>query len=80
MAGIKRFAASKGVPEKYNHTETVFWIRFLRHVIEAHPDTDDFDVLLTQVPLLLDKRLPLRHWRSETITSPDARAQWADRT
>jgi len=48
--GIQRFAAAKGVPEKYNHTETLFWIRFLAHAIETHRDVDDFETLLTRLP------------------------------
>jgi hypothetical protein len=78
VAGIRRFAAAKGVPEKYNHTETLFWVRLLTHAIEAHPDVDDFDTLLARAPALLDKRLPLRHWRPETVAGADARARWTD--
>jgi hypothetical protein len=76
VTGIKRFAAAKGVPDKYNHTETMFWIRVLTHVIVSHPDAGDFEALLTRLPHLLDKRLPLRHWRRETITSPSAKSEW----
>ena len=78
MAGIRRFAVAKGVPEKYHHTETLFWIRLMAHVIDAHPSIDDFETMLARVPHLLDKYLPLRHYRRETIMSPGARARWAE--
>jgi hypothetical protein len=78
VAGIRRFAAAKGVPEKYNHTETLFWVRLLAHAIEAYPDVDGFDTLLTHLPALLDKQLPLRHWRWETISGSAARTAWID--
>ena len=78
IAGIKRFAAAKGVPEKYHHTETRFWIRLMTHVVAAHPETDDFETVVARVPHLLDKYLPLRHYRRETIVSPGARARWTE--
>jgi hypothetical protein len=76
VAGIRSFAAAKGVPEKYNHTETLFWVKFLAHAMDSCRDVDDFDALLARVPMLLDKRLPLRHWRQETIAG--ARTAWTE--
>ena len=33
---------------------------------------------LAAFPMLLAKDLPYRHWRRETMLSPDARAQWVE--
>ncbi len=58
VAGIQRFAAAKGVPAKYNHTETLFWIKVLNHLILTHPAAGDFDALTAQIPHLLDSACP----------------------
>lgn len=76
--GIQRFAAQLGQSQKYHETLTRFWIRIVGHMIEARPDIGDFTAFLAEFPQLLDKDLPYRHWRRETIQSPTARAGWVE--
>jgi hypothetical protein len=75
---IQRFAAQHGHATKYHETLTQFWVRIVAHVMAVHPDITAFDGLLATFPHLLDKDLPLRHWRGETIWGPEARARWVE--
>ncbi|MGO8951207.1 MAG: hypothetical protein ACLQUY_26845 [Ktedonobacterales bacterium] len=76
--GIKRFAHRHGHDDKYNETLTQFWVRIVSFHIEKHPDIKDFEHFLNVCPQLLDKELPCRHWRRETMGTPVARTQWAE--
>lgn len=76
--GIRRFATSTGHTEKYHETMTEFWIRLVDHMIHLRSDIQDFDCFLATYPQLADKHLPLRHWQSETMFSPAARAGWIE--
>lgn len=75
-AGIQHFAAQHGQSQKYHETLTSFWIRIVGHMVEARPDITDFTTFLGTFPQLLDKDLPYRHWRRETMGSAAARAGW----
>jgi hypothetical protein len=77
-AGIRRFAAQHGQPEKYHETMTQFWVRVTGHHAAARPDIADFDAFLAVFPTLLDTSLPYRHWQRETMTSEAARARWVE--
>lgn len=77
-SGIRRFAAHYGHAAKYHETMTLFWVRLVAHLVACRPDLADFDTFLTAFPLLLDKDLPYRHWRRETMFSPPARAHWVE--
>ncbi len=76
--GIQRYAAHHGQAAKYHETMTRFWVRIVAHVLATHPDISTFDTLLASFPPLLDKSLPYRHWRRETMESPSARARWVE--
>jgi hypothetical protein len=77
-AGIRHFAAQHGQADKYHETLTWFWVRIVGHMIAARPDIAAFDRFLETFPQLLDKELPYRHWRRETMWSGPARAQWVE--
>lgn len=77
-AGIQRFATLHGQAQKYHETLTRFWIRIVGHLIEVRPDITEFATFLASFPQLLDKDLPYRHWRRETMGSATARAQWVE--
>jgi hypothetical protein len=76
--GIRRFAATHGAAGKYHETMTQFWVRVVAHLEAARPDVEEFDRFLETFPFLLDKSLPFRHWRRETMMSPEARADWME--
>ncbi|HEU4782625.1 MAG TPA: hypothetical protein VFS83_04725 [Ktedonobacterales bacterium] len=77
-SGIRYFAAQHGQAEKYHETMTRFWVLLVGHMVAARPDITTFDEFLAAFPMLLDKDLPYRHWRRETMFSPDARARWVE--
>lgn len=76
--GIQRFAAKHGQSQKYHETLTQFWIRLVAHMVEARPEITEFTAFLAAFPQLLDKDLPYRHWRRETMDSQSARAGWVE--
>jgi hypothetical protein len=76
--GIKRFAASKGALKKYHETLTQFWLRVVFHAVETKPDISEFADFLAQFPFLLNKDLPLKHWRSITLQENDCRQSWVE--
>lgn len=77
-SGIRYFANAHGQAEKYHETMTRFWVHIVGHAVAARPDITSFEDFLAAFPMLLDKDLPYRHWRRETMASPDARAEWVD--
>ena len=76
--GIRRYAAQHGQADKYHETLTRFWVRIVGHMVAARPDIAAFERFLEAFPQLLDKDLPYRHWRRETMRSGTARAQWVE--
>lgn len=77
-ASIRRFAGRHGQAEKYHETLTRFWVHIVGHHVGNRPDLGEFAAFLTAFPHLLDKDLPYRHWRRETLGSAVARAQWVE--
>jgi hypothetical protein len=77
-SGIRRFAAEHGQADKYHETLTQFWVRIVGHLIDARPDIAEFARFLTTFPQVLNKDLPYRHWRRETMGSLSARVQWVE--
>jgi hypothetical protein len=77
-SGIRYFATQHGQAEKYHETMTRFWVLPVGHMVAERPDITTFDEFLVAFPMLLEKDLPYRHWRRETMLSPDARAHWIE--
>jgi hypothetical protein len=76
--GIQHFATQHGQAEKYHETLTQVWVRLIAHMVEIRPDITAFETFLATFPHLLDKDLPYRHWRRETMASATSRAQWVE--
>lgn len=74
--GIREFATRHGQAGKYHETLTRFWIRIVGHMVAARPEIADFETFLAAFPQLLDKNLPYRHWRRETMWDAAARQAW----
>ena len=77
-SGIRYFATLHGQAGKYHETMTQFWVRIVAHAVAARPEISTFDAVLAAFPRLLEKDLPYRHWRRETMASPAAREQWVE--
>jgi hypothetical protein len=71
--GLRRFAAAKGVPEKFHITMTVAWIEIVTAARARHPDLTDPAALVAACPELLDRDLLLRFYTPERLSSPQAR-------
>jgi hypothetical protein len=76
--GIRRYAAHHGQAAKYHETLTQFWIRIVAHLMATRPDIAAFETFVATFPRLLDKDLPYRHWRRETMGSATARTGWIE--
>jgi hypothetical protein len=76
--GIRQFASFKGAIDIYNETPTQFWTRIVNHAIQEHPSAQEFEQFINALPILLDKQLPYRHWRRETLGSKLARSGWLE--
>jgi hypothetical protein len=76
-AGIRRFAAAAGVPEKYHETITVLWMRLLAEARAAGASGELSDVL-REHPALADKDLPLQYYSRALLFRDDARARWVE--
>jgi hypothetical protein len=55
-ATLRKFAASVGKAEKYDHPMTVFWMKSVANARAAHPGAT-LDDVLREEPQLLDKGL-----------------------
>jgi hypothetical protein len=70
---IREFA-DIAAPGRYHETLTRFWLHLVEHTVEHARCPHDFDELLVEFPVLLDKTAPLRHWSSDALWSSKARA------
>jgi hypothetical protein len=75
---IQFVAAHHGQPRKYHETLTRFWARIVGYHVERWPELTGFEQFIAAYPQLLDKELPVRHWRRETLYSDAACAAWVE--
>jgi hypothetical protein len=74
--GLRRFAAAKGVPEKFHVTMTIAWLDLVEDAIQGHPDAQDPSALLRACPELLNRDALLRFYTPERLLSDEARQHW----
>jgi len=79
--GIQRTARYAGAPQKYHATISRAWVELVGHHAThsgpgQHAESADFGAFAEAHPLLLDKRLLSRFYRSATLASPAARTGW----
>jgi hypothetical protein len=75
---IQDIAAYARAPQKYHYTVSRAWVEIVAHHVEADQDCAAFAAFAAQHPMLLDKRLLSRHYRSSTLAAPAARHSWAE--
>ncbi len=73
---IRRFAIANGSSSRC--TLTRFWVHLVGHAMANAPKARSIDELLARFPFLLEKGLPFKHWRGETLNSDQARARWVE--
>ncbi len=77
--GIRSYAAAQGHGDRYHETIMRFWVCLVGHAIrDGAAAAGDFDAFVAAYPLLLDPKLPLRHWSREALFSAEARGAWRD--
>jgi len=74
---LQHLAEAHGMPEKYNRTMTLFWVRLVGHVAERSPADSSVEFLEAEA-WLLDPGLARRHYSAELLSSRRARAAWVD--
>jgi hypothetical protein len=75
--GIQRFAAAKGKTGLYHVTLTRAWLRLVAAARRETP-AGAFAAFAAAHADLFDKDRIYRHYRRETISSPEARAGWLE--
>ncbi len=74
--GLRRFAAAKGVPEKFPVTLTLAWLELVDDARRKHPEMSDASELVTACPELLNRDALAPFYSAERLTSDDARTRW----
>lgn len=74
--GLRRFAAAKGVPEKFHVTMTIAWLDLVDDARRRHPAARDPSGVVTACPELLDRDALLRFYSPERLASDEARQRW----
>ena len=74
--GLRRFAAAKGVPEKFHVTMTLAWIDLVEDAGRQHPEALSAGDLVAACPQLLDRDALLQFYSPECLKSDEARRQW----
>ena len=74
--GLRRFAAVKGVPEKFHVTMTVAWLDLVDDARRKHPERRDASELVKACPELLNRNALARFYSAERLNSEDARTRW----
>jgi hypothetical protein len=73
LAALHRFASAQGAAHIFHVTLTCVWVRLVAVAHAGAPAGEDFPAFLARNPHLLDKGLPGRHYRAETLSSAEAR-------
>jgi hypothetical protein len=74
---LRHLAEGHGMPERYNRTLTLFWVRLVGHVAARTPAATSA-AFLDAEGWLLNPGLARRHYSTELLSSPGARAAWVD--
>ena len=74
----EHIAAYARAPQKYHYTVSRAWVEIVAHHAGAGPEGEDFGAFVARHPVLLDKRLLSRHYRSSTLAAPAARHDWVE--
>jgi hypothetical protein len=74
--GLRRFAAAKGVPEKFHVTMTIAWLDLVEDARRCHPEASNPAALVAACPELLNRDALLRFYTAGRLLSDDARQRW----
>jgi hypothetical protein len=74
--GLRRFAAAKGVPEKFHITMTIAWLDLVDDARRRYPDATDPSALVAACPELLKRDALARFYSPDRLLSDEARHRW----
>jgi hypothetical protein len=77
-AGIRRFAAQRGVPGLYHDTLTRAWVRLVAAALAADATPATFAAFLAAHPQLSDKAFVFRFFSAAVLSTAAARQAWVD--
>ena len=72
-AALRRFALSRGKPDRYHETVTVAFLAVINEQLQAEGDPGSFDAFIDRHPELADRALLQRYYSAETLASDRAR-------
>jgi hypothetical protein len=73
---LRQITRYERAPQKYHHTVSRAWVEMVAHHVADDPGCAGFDLFAQRHPVLLDKRLLRRHYRSSTLAADPARRDW----
>ena len=76
LAGIRRFAAKAGVPEKFQYTMTVAWSRLVAASRKNSKVENTFGEWIASHPEFLDRRRLEKHYSEDKLRGEPARTTW----
>jgi hypothetical protein len=76
-AAVRHVATAHGTSDKFNETLTIAWVRLVAAHIGSC-DAGSFEEFIALNRDLLDRRLPNRHFSTETLWADDARHGWVE--
>jgi hypothetical protein len=74
---LRHLAEAHGMPERYNRTLTLFWVRLIAHMA-ARRRAASFSEFLAREGWLMEPGLARRHYSQGLLASDLARAQWVE--
>ncbi len=78
LAGIRRFAAHNGSPQKFQYTRTCAWVRLIAAAQRESPDLKTFAEFIEVHMELLEGNALGRYYSKAVLDSPAARAGWVE--
>jgi hypothetical protein len=76
LRGLRRFAASKGKPDRFHYTMTRAWLELIADGRRAHPEARDADSLIAACPILANPRALSLYYSDGVLSSAAAREDW----
>lgn len=76
LAGIRRFAAKAGVPEKFQYPMTVAWSRLVAASRKNSKAENTFDEWIASHPEFLDRRRLEEYYSEDKLLGQPARTTW----
>jgi hypothetical protein len=78
LRGIRKMAATAGVPQKFLYTTTVAWVRLVAARSERAGENKGFEDWIAKWPELLNKNFLNEHYSPGRLESHQARTGWLE--